>query len=513
MNWLYYLLEANLYLVAFYAMYKLLLQHNTFYNSNRYFLISSILAAFIIPLIQLGFLKPQVILEVDAVPYEVPLETIGVAQVVETPVLTIQDYIFYAYVALALCLSLRFIISILKIFKIYINSKKREFNNYTLVELNTEHTAFSFFNTLFIHPQMAQNDTVLKHEIVHIKQKHSWDILLLELLKICCWFNPIVYLMKKDLTLLHEYIADEQTTYSSISKHEYAMFLIENSMAAYSSSVVNQLFNQSILKSRINMLNKEKTAKWARLKYLLAAPLGLGLLCSSTLSFSKTYGYFNILPKQEVIQKKTSDKKKEKKTYYPDSKYDKDNNFISLEKRAIVVNGKVIADKNKYYGAAEADDVKFLNSNEAIKKYGSKIGQYGAVEITGKDVVMTPPPPFENPPLSPNPPKVKKDQVKSPPPVIKPKDQTSFFPKNKYQNQKTIKTDKRLIIINGEPILNNSTFYGVQDTEEIIILTPEHAKAKYGAKGINGAVEIKGRNIHLLPLAVPPPPMETKTEN
>ncbi|HEU0125850.1 MAG TPA: M56 family metallopeptidase, partial [Flavobacterium sp.] len=341
---------------------------------------------------------------------------------------------------------------------------------YTLVELASEHSAFSFFNILFIHPDMAKSSTVLKHEIIHIKQKHSWDIILLELLKICCWFNPVVYLMKKDLTLLHEYIADEKTTAANISKHEYAMFLIENSMAAYSSSLVNQLFNQSILKSRINMLNKEKTANWARLKYLLAVPLGVGLLCASTLGFSKSYGYFEI-GHQSVQQKKVTKSKQEKKSYYPDSKFDKDNNFVSLEKRAIIINGQVIADKNKYYGAAEADDIKYLGSTEAIKKYGSKIGKDGAVEITGKDVVMTPPPPAmpqastskppkvkqdqvkfppprvkrdakETPPLSPTPNKIKKDQVKFPPPIVKPDKKVSTANKAKLMEEIEIVEEK-----------------------------------------------------------------------
>ncbi len=409
MNWLYYLLEANLYLAAFYLLYKLLLQNSTFYNSNRYFLICSIVAAFAIPLIQLGFLKPTVVLEIETMPYEIPLATIEIATVAKAPVLTAQDYIFYGYLALALFLSLKFIISISKIVTTYLRSNKRKLNDYTLVELSSEHTAFSFFNILFIHPTMAKNDAVLRHEIIHIKHKHSWDILLLELLKICCWFNPIVYLIKKDVTLLHEYIADEKTTAKNITKHEYAMFLIENSMAAYSSSLVNQLFNQSILKSRINMLNKEKTANWARLKYLLAVPLGLGLLCISTLSFSKSYGY-DVFPAQ---QKTAEPSNQEKKKYYPKYKHDKDGNYISLEDRLIVVNGKLITDNNKYYGTANADKIILLNSAEAIRKYGSEKGKNGAVELYGENIVHTFPPPVVKT-------AVQKDQIKFPPPAIEP---------------------------------------------------------------------------------------------
>mgnify|MGYP003575003881 FL=1 len=434
MNWLYYLLEANLYLAVFYTMYKLLLQRSTFYNSNRYFLILSVAAAFTIPLMQLGFLKPPILLENDLTPYEIPLETIEIATVEKAPALTTQDYVVYGYLIFALVLSLKFIFSISKIVKIYLHGNKRKLNNYTLVELTTEHTAFSFFNILFIHPEMAKNNAVLRHEIIHIKQKHSWDIILLELLKICCWFNPVVYLMKTDLTLLHEYIADEKTTAANISKHEYAMFLIENSMAAYSSSLVNQLFNQSILKSRINMLNKEKTANWARLKYLLAVPLGAGLLCASTLGFSKSYGYLEI-GEQKLVQQKVPKNKQEKPVYYPEHRYDEKNNFISLEKRAIIVNGKVVADKNKFFGVAEADEIKYLNSAEATKKYGSKAGKNGAVVITGKNLMETPPPPMMPLAAPASPPKVKKDQIKSPPPIVKPDKKVSNGDKAKLAKE------------------------------------------------------------------------------
>ncbi|WP_461787928.1 M56 family metallopeptidase [Pedobacter sp.] len=511
MNWLYYLLEANLYLAVFYFMYKLLLQRSTFYNSNRYFLVFSIAAAFTIPLIQLGFLKPQLLLQTETISYEMPLETLEISVIAKPPTLTAQDYIFYGYLLLAMFLGLKFMISISKIVKIYLNSKKRKLNDYTLVELRSEHTAFSFFNILFIHPTMAKNDAVLRHEIVHIREKHSWDILLLELLKICCWFNPIVYLMKKDVTLLHEYIADEKTTDANITKHEYAMFLIENSMAAYSSSLVNQLFNQSILKSRINMLNKKKTANWARLKYLLAIPLGAGLLCVSTLSFSKSYGYDVFPLPQQVIKDKPITKEKQK--YYPKYKHDKNGNYISLEDRLIVVNGKIITDKNKYYGTADADKIVFLNSANAIKKYGSEKGKNGAVEIYGENVVHTFPPPVIKTAVQKDqvklpPPRIqynKKDQIKFPPPVVKLRNQSSFYPANAYRNKKAIKVDSRLIVINGEIVTDNSTFYGVANTESVVLLNPKHAEEKYGTKARYGAVEITGRNLNKLPLAEPPP--------
>lgn len=182
------------------------------------------------------------------------------------------------------------------------------------------------------------------------------------------------------------------------------------------------------------MLNKEKTANWARLKYLLAVPLGVGLLCASTLGFSKSYGFLEI-GEQKLVQQKAPKNKQEKPIYYPEFRYDEKNNFISLEKRAIIVNGKVVADKNKFFGVAEADEIKYLNSAEATKKYGSKAGKNGAVVITGKNLMETPPPPMMPLAAPASPPKVKKGQIKSPPPIVKPDKKVSNEDKAKLMKE------------------------------------------------------------------------------
>lgn len=256
------------------------------------------------------------------------------------------------------------------------------------------------------------------------------------------------------------------------------------------------------------MLNKEKTANWARLKYLLAVPLGVGLLCASTLGFSKSYGFVEIGERKQV-QQKASKNKQEKPVYYPEHRYDEKNNFISLEKRAIIVNGKVVADKNKYYGVAEADEIKYLNTAEATKKYGSKIGKNGAVVITGKNLVNTPPPPMMPLADQANPTKIKKDQVKFPPPVVKKnktrtgtaivkpdqvKFPTTYYPKYKHDKEGNyISLEERLIVVNGKIIADKNKYHGTAEADKIIFLNRKDAIKKYGSEeGKNGAVEIYG---------------------
>ncbi|TCC89338.1 M56 family metallopeptidase [Pedobacter frigiditerrae] len=522
MNWLYYLLEANLYLLLFYGFYRLFLQNETFYNSNRYFLLLSSVTAFVLPIMQLGFLKPTPIIDNNLFPPPILYTEEQLAKMTFAPVqetFNLIEWFYPVYLIIALGFAIKLSISLFKIIHLCLKAKKAKTGKITLIELKEQTTAFSFFNLLFIHPHLAEKQTVLNHEMVHIKQKHSVDILFFELLQIICWFNPIIHFIKKDIKLLHEYIADELSTNSGIQKHEYAMFLIENSFGVVPIPLTNQIFNQSILKRRINMLNKKRTADWARLRLLLTLPLVGAMLCTSTMAFTKDYGYVDLLPEksktaetipQEVPQvkevKQTAPKVKTVKrdqvkfpppivsqAYYSPSKYDKSTKKqTSLENKLIIVNGKELTYKNDFYGVSGADKIITLKSAEAIKKYGDK-AKYGVVEVSGKSlkIINTP-----------------TDKIKFPPPIVRP-DRAYFIPKRDYNSSSTNPPyiEKRYVVMNGQPVSNLDEFYGVRNASQIIYLKPSAAVSKYGDKAKNGAVEITGGEVKYLKLGeVPPPP-------
>ncbi|NRF40313.1 M56 family metallopeptidase [Pedobacter foliorum] len=311
MNWLYYLLEANLYLAAFYGFYRLFLHKETFYSLNRGYLIVTSIVAFIIPLLQVGYLNNLLNNQQEA-----RILSVQVAQVTETSkALTVTDLLIFCYLSIAAFFTVKMAISIYKIILLSFNAKKQKAGKVTYVELNHSHAAFSFFNLLFLNPSVAEKHTILKHEMVHIQQKHSLDIIFFEIVQIIAWFNPITYFIKKDIKLLHEYIADDITTDNDIHKHDYAMFLIQNSFGIVPNQLANQIFNQSILKRRINMLNKERSAGRARLKLLFALPIAGGMLCASTMAFTKDYAMIDLYPeKYESTQSVKQDTSKKKAT-------------------------------------------------------------------------------------------------------------------------------------------------------------------------------------------------------
>jgi len=305
MNWLYYLLEANLYLVLFYGFYRMVLQKETFYILNRYYLIISSLVAFIIPFLQVGFLSKEIIVVEESVYQQIK---------VEQPLLNTENILLFLYALVVLMFISKIALGFRHIFKLLKKQNKKVENGITIIELTNTKTAFSFFNMLFIDPELPQKDTILRHEMAHIHQKHSFDILFFELIRSLSWFNPIAHLLKNDIKLIHEYLADEETTNNGIEKYEYALFLIQNSYGEQNLQLTNQIFNTSILKRRISMLNQKKSAKWARLRLLLAIPLAGGLICISTMAFTKDYGVVDLFPnKYEVLNIQLQDTVKKPK--------------------------------------------------------------------------------------------------------------------------------------------------------------------------------------------------------
>lgn len=299
MNWLHYLLEANLYLAVFYAGYYLFLSRETYYTLNRFYLLFGSVVSFILPVMQLGMLKPTVqpnntvhfIYTTTAVTTSLPVHTAAV-----TPAYTLQDAVLYGYLLGAMILFLVLLFKLYQLLKLTRLQDRVPARRYKIVYLNQSDTAFSFFNYLFIGTKVEQREMIIKHELVHIRQKHSADVIFIELLKIVNWFNPFIYLMQHSLRAIHEYIADEKTATADTDTITYSSFLVNNAYGLSGSSITHSFFNYNLLKKRIIMLHQKRSGSLARLKYLLAIPICAGLLCASTLAFSKTYGWIDVAP-------------------------------------------------------------------------------------------------------------------------------------------------------------------------------------------------------------------------
>jgi TonB family protein len=419
MNWLHYLVEANIYLSVFYLFYCLLLNKETHYTLNRIYLLSSCALSFIIPLIQIGRLKPvEVAAQVSTttvttqVVYTLPGNQ-TVSPIMDNP-LTLQDWLFYAYLAGAVVL---FAVLGIKLYKLWLLSRAKptaEQGGYKLIYMDGSNSAFSFFNFLFMGTSVPKADTIIRHELVHIRQIHSADIILLEVVKIINWFNPLIYLLQQSLKTVHEYIADELTAADEADTLVYSTFLVNNAYGVSGSHITNSFFNYNLLKKRIMMLHQQRSGGLARLKYLLAAPLCAALLCVSTLSFSKTYGWVDLAPAHELTNIKpvknddTIKYNKENKSVTPKGYHYREEGYLINNKADFRV---VFSLKN----GSEVDYFKNSATRAEIKLLKDKYGYtFPSIPIYNR----MPPPPPAPPTNRPTPPKPKVDQIRFPAPMV-----------------------------------------------------------------------------------------------
>ena len=308
MNWLYYTGEANIYLCIFYLAYCLFLSQDTHYQLNRAYLLFICIVSFILPFLQIGALKQvkhaeqaytsnyAIPIQAVSVAVRAPKTTITTAAPVIKNLYTFGDVLWYMYVTGAAVLFVMLLIKLYTLYRLTRNKQSVKAGKYRVIYSTGTTAAFSFFNYLFINTQITPDNIIIRHELVHARQKHSADILFMELLKIISWFNPFVYLLQNSLKTVHEYIADEQTAAYETDALTYSFFLVKNAYGAAGSSVTNSFFNYNLLKKRIIMLNQQRSGNLARLKYLLIIPICASLLCASTLGFTKNYGWVDIAP-------------------------------------------------------------------------------------------------------------------------------------------------------------------------------------------------------------------------
>jgi len=273
-----YILQVVLFQTLFIAVYDFFLQKETFFKWNRVYLLITPFLSFIIPFLKFESLKETVPIEYIE---QLPTVFLNPQVVIEQ---TNQNGLTLNYVAIGFYIgltvfSILFLVRLLKVFKLIIANKVIKETNYSIVLLKEKQSAFSFFNYIFINKHLLENKNlqILKHELIHCKQKHTLDLLIFEVLKIVLWFNPIIYVYQNRIRLLHEYISDAEVVKDS-DKKTYFNNLLSETFNVENITFINQFFKHSLIKKRIVMITKEKSQKMKQLKYLLVLPLLAGML-------------------------------------------------------------------------------------------------------------------------------------------------------------------------------------------------------------------------------------------
>lgn len=257
-----YLLKSGVLLLIFFAVYKLLLENERMFRFNRVYLLGSIIFSLIIPL-QLFSIKPFFSAAINVVQLD------GIIIRTNREVLDKMDYnqiLLYVagivYSVIVLILIVRFFKNLYSFYKNIKNNKTEIINDQKIVLVKESILPHSFWNAIFINAKEFENGKIpselIVHEQAHIKQKHSLDILFIEILQIIFWFNPLIILFKKAIKLNHEFLADDAVNTQFESVSTYQSLLLDIAYNKTNIALASNI-NYLITKKRFLMMTKEES--------------------------------------------------------------------------------------------------------------------------------------------------------------------------------------------------------------------------------------------------------------
>ena len=282
-----YLIKINVALMLLYGFYRLTVSRDTFFGLRRLTLWLIYAVALMVPALNLEYWVRDTPTMVGMA--NVYADTFYPVVVVkaQAPSITWMDMLLGIYWAGVAVLSLRLVWQLFSIIRLAVISRKQEVEGITVHLLRGEGSPFSFFRWVFMYPSTLEGKQlheVMVHECTHVSGLHSLDTLFSELFSIACWFNPFAWLMKQEVRMNLEYLADESVLSDGNARKSYQYHLLG---LAYrqpneSTKIANN-FNLLPLKKRIKMMNKRRTSEIGKAKYLLFAPLAGALLMVSNI--------------------------------------------------------------------------------------------------------------------------------------------------------------------------------------------------------------------------------------
>jgi len=279
-----YIIQVILFQLLFLVVYEVLLKKETFFSYNRSYLLLTPILAFLIPFLKIELLGSAI-----------PSETIGImlpevvlgnaiSQIDPTSVEMNNSIISFNWWALiyllgvfvSLFIFIKKYVCLSRMFKFQQILVEKEFK---IIEIPNSTIACTFFKTIFLGASLSaeEKQSIISHELIHVRQRHSVDLLFFELLRIVFWFNPLVYIYQSHITGVHEFLADKEVV-KHTEKKQYYQQLLNTAFNTQNISFINQFFNHSLIKKRIVMLQKSQSKTIAKFKYLIIIPLILLVL-------------------------------------------------------------------------------------------------------------------------------------------------------------------------------------------------------------------------------------------
>ena len=302
-----YLIKINVALMLLYGFYRLTVSRDTFFGLRRLTLWLIYAVVLMVPALNLEYWVRDTPTMVSMA--NVYADTFYPVVIVKAQAsgITWMDMLLGIYWVGVAVLSLRLVWQLFSIIRLVVISRKQEVEGITVHLLKGDGSPFSFFRWVFMYPSTLEGKQlheVMVHECTHVSGLHSLDTLFSELFSIACWFNPFAWLMKQEVRMNLEYLADESVLSDGNARKSYQYHLLG---LAYrqpneSTKIANN-FNLLPLKKRIKMMNKRRTSEIGKAKYFLFAPLaGVLLMVSNIESVAREIG--EQIPEVAEVQQK-----------------------------------------------------------------------------------------------------------------------------------------------------------------------------------------------------------------
>jgi len=274
-----YLLQVSTSWCVFIFLYQLILKQEKFFTLNRAYLLGSVILGLLLPLIafiptEIEYAAPLFVPEISSAYYSQIdyISSITLANtdpvISESTTWSWSTFFLWFYFSGVLIFFTRSVSSVIKLITLIKRGKAINHKGYTEIILDAEQLPFSFLRYIYLGKldmDKQLKEKILKHELHHIKSMHSIDILLIELLKIIFWWNPIIYIFKKAIEENHEFSADAKVI-ESFSRKEYCSLLMKTTFPGVNLQLSNPFF-QTFIKKRINMMYQKDSKKYHLLKY------------------------------------------------------------------------------------------------------------------------------------------------------------------------------------------------------------------------------------------------------
>lgn len=393
-----YLLKSASCLALLLLFYRFVLEKEKMHNFNRFYLLGSVLFSFLSPFATFATkVKPTIINSNKGFVNTIFID--NSALMIAESAFNYSQILIGFYCLVSALFLIRFSLNLFKIIqKIRINEKIKH-NTATLILVDDEVLPHTFWNYIFINKTAYENDRIEKelftHELTHVTQKHSLDVLIIELLQAVFWINPLFIFLKKAIQLNHEFLADENVINQHKNTFQYQHLLL-NKAAWNNKYYLASNLNYSLTKKRLKMMTKQSSNTIVLLKKLAIIPLLTGFI----FLFAKRIEAQEITKIEEIVEvEQTSlDDYKTEYKYYEKDRLKKPHFIKSAKERQEQLIESVSALRSLYSNLSIEDKKKVKKPVHLHNPY-VKLNKKNKVffklrsALTEEDKLLIPPPP------------------------------------------------------------------------------------------------------------------------